>query len=136
MMSYEEENKKAEKINKQGLWKNLFGLKSTQRTVGMKSNNKFFNFVRHRLTYGLIFIFIFNIVNYFLDHNKYFSVKETAKLKQPRIEANSSLMCSDKVLITGRYKNFPFESRLKTTEIYDLKTNKVIKRPDMNFAHT
>lgn len=86
--------------------------------------------------YLLIIIFVFNIVNYFLDHNKYFSIEKTAKLKQARIEANSSLMCGDKVLITGGYKNFLFESPLKTTEIYDLKKNKVTKGPDMNFAHT
>ncbi len=82
-----------------------------------------------------LIILIFSIVNYVLDHNKFFDIKKTTKLKQPRIEANSSLMCGGKVLITGGYKNFLFESPLKTTEIYDLKTNKLIKGPDLNFVH-
>ncbi len=103
--------------------------------------------------YGFFVIILFHIVNYFLDHNKYFDIEEITKLNQARLFPKASLMGDSKVLITGGYKidgslfftllssflwgnakiNFP--EYLKSTEIYDLNTNKIVSGPNMNYSH-
>ncbi len=101
----------------------------------------------------IIIIFLFNIINYSLNHNAYFNIENTTKLKQARLFPNASLMNGNKVLITGgKIVEGSFFSRLlsllflinpklsspkylETTELYDINTNKIVSGPNMNHKH-
>ena len=85
----------------------------------------------------LLFLFIFyNIVNYFLDHNRYFDINKKISLEIKRIYPSTIKSKDDKIIIYNGFMSPNFNTRSDIIEIYDINKNKLktlIKNKNFNF---
>ena len=87
----------------------------------------------------IVLVVIATIYAYFLFNYEIKLTDTNVQLLQPRSNANASLMCDDKILITGGFNSSIFSSTstlkgFNSTEIYDIKNQKITKGPDMHFS--
>ncbi len=83
----------------------------------------------------IVLVVIATIYAYFLFNYEIKLTDTNVQLLQPRSNANASLMCDDKILITGGYSSFDSFSRLKSTEIFDINSKKMFSGPNLNLSH-
>lgn len=87
----------------------------------------------------IVLVVIATIYAYFLFNYEIKLTDTNVQLLQPRSNANASLMCDNKILITGGFNSSIFSSTstlkgFNSTEIYDIKNQKITKGPDMHFS--
>lgn len=63
------------------------------------------------------------IIDYFFNNVEIIEIKQ--HLSATRIQPKATLMCKNRVLITGGYSSFDSFSRLKSTEIFDINSKKM-----------
>lgn len=88
----------------------------------------------------LLFLFTFyNIVNYFLDHNRYFDINKKISLEIKRIYPSIIKSKDDKIIIYNGVMSPNFNTSSDIIEIYDINKNKLktlIKNKNFNFNNT
>ena len=112
-------------------------------TENNKDNNKnifvqFFEWCKRSFLHPttILYIIVITVIIFFLYDKQIKIIDTKQELCLNRISPNASLMCGNKVLITGGHSFIGSFVRLKSTEIYDIKSKKIYKGPDLNISHS
>ena len=99
-------------------------------TYSQQVNRKLFKNVIIKVV--ILFITV-AIIDYFFNNVEIIEIKQ--HLSATRIQPKATLMCENRVLITGGYSSFDSFSRLKSTEIFDINSKKMFSGPNLNLSH-